>query len=347
MTLLSPLLGLLLVEGAVRALALEPAPLPRSDGILFRLSRNRTLAFENRPGAVRRTEYLDNTTSAPRVVEQRVNALGFRGPEVARTKPRGTHRIACLGDSHTFGAGVAGTETWPAHLQRILDREFGHGRVEVMNCGVSAYDTHREVVFLRERVLAFEPDLVLLQYHVNDVHGRDVFGLKRPADDPLLRWSHPRRGGWIGRLRSASRLAELSLDRLYRYRGVRVEAGLSLVGYAESSPGWIEVRESLTSARDLLAGEGIDFAVVLFPFLLRHGEQLSSHEAFERVSAFCREAGIPCLDAERAFLPLDVEELRVHAHDYHADGRAHRIFAEAVYDWLSENGPGSLVSRLR
>ena len=32
-----------------------------------------------------------------------INALGFRGPEIALRKPPGTCRIVCLGDSTTFG----------------------------------------------------------------------------------------------------------------------------------------------------------------------------------------------------------------------------------------------------
>lgn len=337
-TLLSPLVGLLLAEGAARALELQAAPLPRAVGLLFRPSWVRGLTYENRPGAERRVEYRDTEDGEPRVVLHRVNGQGFRGPEVAQSKPPGTYRIACLGDSHTFGTGVAEHETWPVQLQALLERRTPELRVEVLNCGVSAYDTEREVILLRERVLKFDPDLVLLQFHVNDVGARNALGWKSPPDDWLLDLSHPRRGGWIGRLRSTSTLAHWCLDRLHAYRGARDEAGLSMDGYAPNSPGWLKVRTSLRAARDLTEERSVAFAVVLFPYLLRVGPHLSSHAAFEQVADLCRREGIPYLDAENAFEGVDATEMRVHVHDFHANARAYGIFARAVDQWLAERG---------
>src|SRR5689334_22283567 len=71
--------------------------------------RNATLAgipHELVPGRV--TTY--------RGVEVRINALGFRGAELAE-KPVGAQRIALVGDSFTFGNGCAETETLAAALE--------------------------------------------------------------------------------------------------------------------------------------------------------------------------------------------------------------------------------------
>ncbi|MEM7306143.1 MAG: SGNH/GDSL hydrolase family protein [Planctomycetota bacterium] len=319
--------------------------------MLFRVSSNLRLTWENRPGAVRVTEYRGGADAPPTIVEHRINAQGFRGPEVAQPKPPGTYRVACLGDSHTFGTGVPEGATWPAHLERML-AAVGGADVEVMNCGVSAYDTQREVLLLRERVLDYAPDLVLLQYHVNDVSPRNALGWKPPHSGRLARWTDPGSTGVLRRLRAVSRAASIALDRLHGYLLVREESGLSLDGYAEASPGWRMVCAGLVSARDLLAEQEVDFAVVLYPYLLRRGEHLSSHEAFRRVSDFCRSEGIPCLDTESAFLPYDVEALRVHPRDPHANAAANRIFAGAVRDWLgtrllASSGDGSGEGVLR
>ena len=77
---------------------------------------------------------------------------------------------------------------------------------------------------------------------------------------------------------------------------------------------------------------------MLYPFLLEQDGQLSSHEAFEQVSSFCRLEAIPSLDTEADYLALDVDALRVHPHDYHANAEAHRVFARAVDRWLAQRG---------
>ena len=59
----------------------------------------------------------------------RTNSLGFRGPVFRKTAPESGRRIACLGDSFTFGWGVADEDTYPVKLQERLAGD------QVMNFG--------------------------------------------------------------------------------------------------------------------------------------------------------------------------------------------------------------------
>ena len=341
----SLLSGLLLAEVAVRATSIDVVPQPETRGLLFRVSLAPGLTFENRPGAVRTTVYRERARGPERVVEHRVNAQGFRGPLVEGSPPPGTYRIACVGDSHTFGAGVGEGESWPAVLRALGAAEpswFGAGvrRVEVLNAGVNAYDTRREVTLLRNRVLPLEPDLVLLQFHANDTRPRNAVGWKPPFDDPLWRLSAPDRHDWIGVLREYSRAVDVVLDRVRSRSGARDESGLSMAGYGAEDEGWIRATEALLEARDLLRARGIAFGVVLFPSLHPSGPHLASHEAFERVREFCTRADIAVYDGEPTLLALardeggSVADLRVHPHDPHAGPRAHAAVARGVYGWL-------------
>ena len=68
-----------------------------------------------------------------------VNSAGFRDREFDRERRAGTVRIAALGDSVTFGYGVALEESFPKVLERILNETRpGH---EVLNFGVGGYNT--------------------------------------------------------------------------------------------------------------------------------------------------------------------------------------------------------------
>ena len=89
------------------------------------------------------------------------NALGFRGPEVDREKPAGTFRAVCLGDSITFGWGVAEEESYP----RVMEREMNRGAGtpwQVINGGVPGYDLERVLGRMERDMLALRPDLVTL-----------------------------------------------------------------------------------------------------------------------------------------------------------------------------------------
>ena len=50
-----------------------------------------------------------------------VNSYGFRGPEIS--EPRGQQRILCLGDSITFGVGVADDSPYPAGWNDCFSRK--------------------------------------------------------------------------------------------------------------------------------------------------------------------------------------------------------------------------------
>ena len=93
----------------------------------------------------------------------RINSRGTRGPEFDVPKPTGTVRILSLGDSKTFGWGMAENETYSARTEALLREKAGGGRnIEVVNAGVNAWSYPQIRVFLQERGLAFGPDIAVL-----------------------------------------------------------------------------------------------------------------------------------------------------------------------------------------
>lgn len=99
-----------------------------------------------------------------------VSGVGFRGPEPIAP------RIACLGDSTTFGWGVTESQAWP----QLLAQELG---VEVLNAGVPGYSTHQGLATL-DRVLALKPDLVVLAYMIRDADPAPVPDAEQPDPGP-------------------------------------------------------------------------------------------------------------------------------------------------------------------
>jgi len=100
----------------------------------------------------------------------RINSLGLRDREFSLTKPPGVYRILMLGDSTTFGWGVAVNDTAAKVLERELNAQPppGYQRFEVINAGTGNYDTVQEVTFYQTRGRKLHPDMVILVYFIND-----------------------------------------------------------------------------------------------------------------------------------------------------------------------------------
>jgi lysophospholipase L1-like esterase len=93
-----------------------------------------------------------------------INSLGTRGPEFAPTKPPGTFRILCLGDSRTFGWGLSEPETYCGVLERLQQEHAAPGvKVEVINAGVNAWSYPQLQAYFRDVGVRYLPDIVVVE----------------------------------------------------------------------------------------------------------------------------------------------------------------------------------------
>jgi hypothetical protein len=97
-----------------------------------------------------------------------INAHGFRGHDFNAHKSEGTYRIACLGDSTTFGWSVGEGEPFPDQLETILRQRCPGRPVEVLNLGVTGYSSFQGRQLMTRYVSAWKPDLVIFAFGPND-----------------------------------------------------------------------------------------------------------------------------------------------------------------------------------
>jgi len=98
-----------------------------------------------------------------------INSHGFRGPEIMQEKPENTYRIFVLGGSTGFGSGSTSDEsTIPGFLQKKFNEANLDVRVEVINAGISAFESSRETHYIKSKLLEFEPDLFIVYDGAND-----------------------------------------------------------------------------------------------------------------------------------------------------------------------------------
>ena len=101
-------------------------------------------------------------------VEYLVGSEGFRDEVIHSVpKPDSVIRILLLGDSFTWGAGVAYDGIWPVVFER---RCLADGlRLDIVKAGVSGYDTRQEVLYLERLLPRYKPDMVVLAFLPNDL----------------------------------------------------------------------------------------------------------------------------------------------------------------------------------
>jgi len=99
-----------------------------------------------------------------------VNSYGFRGAEFSSNKPIDTYRIFLVGGSTMWGSGNYSDETTiPGILQKIFDKQESQTKIEVINAGMSGTNTISESKLIKERLVNFQPDLIIMYDGWNDL----------------------------------------------------------------------------------------------------------------------------------------------------------------------------------
>lgn len=97
------------------------------------------------------------------------NNEGLRYPRnITRKKPDNTCRILAVGDSTTQCVHVDDKDAYPLQLERRLKDLSPNFKVEVLNAGRGKYSIQDELVYLEDKGLKLNPDIVILGFFIND-----------------------------------------------------------------------------------------------------------------------------------------------------------------------------------
>ena len=285
---------------------------------LYIATPNPDMPYRLRPGFVH--EHADGRFSL------RINAKGLRGAEIPDTAEAGTTRILILGDSVVHGHLIAEPDTFPVRLAEALPDQK---RTEVINAGVSGYNTAAELAFFENHLQGLQPDVVLLGVSLNDFSPTPVLTARgNLSQNPalrdglplltnhsdfylLLRWllegGGPRPGPM---LRPESTTATpVAAPEATEKKGRR-EPGKMDQWVAEkhqnfyrepTGPGWESVQRALEGFAARAREDGFPLLVLLFPEEYQVGTTTPNLRAQEHWLALCRASGLDCLDLQPAF----------------------------------------------
>ncbi len=258
----------------------------------------------------------------PRAGRSVFNAQGYRGPELASSKPAGEFRVFAFGDSNTLGWGGPHGANWPLYLGELLAAT--DERLVTVNAGVWGYTAFQGLRRLEE-TLALEPDLVLVSFGSND--GHPVYLTDSEFAERLAGAAPP----------GLSRLKLGQLGFAFWDRVVRPGADEMNAGERElSNRVPVEEYERLLGEIARLGRErGFACLFLTRPYLgVTMNERLWKFHApryLEATAEAARDGGVPLIDLHRMFR----EERQLFKDESHFTKMGHRIAAKRIYDELA------------
>jgi len=264
--------------------------------------------------------------------EYATNPLGFRDRAL---DPAADRRVLVLGDSVSWGHGVPLESIYPILLEDRLNAS-GAGRVDVVNTGVPGYSTFQQLRLLERRGLRLRPDLVLLQFCLNDVVERYTTVAEFGGAGVFLgvdtRRAIPGLVGWLVRnSRAYAALAESVAARDRRRAEYRVQ-GLARDALGEPlESAWVTALAEIESIHALAGRHGVPLLIAIAPYRFQLADPDGSRQPQERLLAFARARGVPAVDLLPTFaaaMPATGSSLFLDASHFSAAG--HTLAAEAL-----------------
>ena len=266
-----------------------------------------------------------NATATLMNVEVALNSLGHRSPELSATKGPNTRRIHFIGSSILLGWGVPEDKGLVAVTQKLMNEHMtpitGH-TYEVINAGIGNYNTFYEVELFERQVDKTKPDLVVLQYYINDAEPNPTGG-----DNPFITYSRTIALLYL-RLKSLASTGARSL--VDHYRAL----------YHDGQPDWERTKKSFRKLKALCDRRGIPVVVLLVPEIHDFTQPGPYADIYAMLQKTLDRMGIPLINPRPAIVkrfaghPSDAWIAR---DDPHPSAEVHEILAKALYRYLSSS----------
>ena len=334
-------LGLCVIEGGLRLTGYRPlptVPVTRNQDILYQYTKFRPssrLTWELTPG-------WRGQEGGAEVV---INSASLRERELPLRKPAGTRRILVLGDSVAFGHWVAAEAAFPRQLEGALQPHVD-GTLEVINAGVPGYSTFQELAWLEHAGWAYEPDLIVVGFVLNDVVERYMTMAAYGGANTVLGVDTTVSMNPLSRLlrRTAFHrfIVDQMQDRARRREIYSVRRLFEATPAEEIREAWAQSEEELSGIVAAAAARDIPVWVVAFPFRFQITEALEPLPQ-QHLQRWATAAGVDYVDLTPTFARMGGRDAFLD-HD-HPTPRGHQQAAAVVAAALLQRRPAALFPR--
>jgi len=258
-------------------------------------------------------------------VEIDLNSLGHRSNELDHLKGENERRFFILGDSIALGWGVARGDVFADNLERRLNEERGEQtgfHFRAINAGIGNYNAFSKVELFKEQLMIVDPDLVILQYYINDAEknsrGRDNFFLKH----------------------------SLLFASCHYYFSIFFQEKKTLVEYyaqiyEDESEGWKNAKTALEELRTICKNKQIPLIALLIPDFHYLSEDNPFIPIYVKIQRTFDEIQIPMINAFPAIHAEFGDNPRkawVAHDDPHPNKKVHQIISDLLFNFIDKQG---------
>ena len=262
------------------------------------------------------------------------NELGFRDTHFNRAADK---KILLLGDSVSWGDGVEDVrEVYPYLLEQRLNQEGGE-TYEVINSAVPGYSTFQQLRYLQLKGMDLNPDMIILQFCLNDVVERYTSVAAYGGDNVFLGIDtrHAIQGlyGWFIR---NSRSFEALIRLLQGLARDRQEYDVNKMTTDRLSPELVEAWDLTLSEikriRDIAFENNIPFLVVIAPYRFQLDQPRTANQPQKILLEYADLHNIQVVDLLPYFVSFHRQNENIPLfHDAnHFSTRGHALAAEVL-----------------
>lgn len=262
------------------------------------------------------------------------NRLGFRDTDHQIEVSDSKRRLVVLGDSVTEGYGVEWNQVFAAYIQAKLGDRF-----EVINVAAGGLNTPQEVHLFRQTGLSYQPEIVVLNFVLNDCDFYSTYKKSQryadTAESKIALLNIPVPGQLKSLLKKSALLFYIKqhLENIMgKLKGVpQTDHYTGLWSLEENRQ---KVTRGFDDLRALKEEHGFKVVVLVWPLLTEYAHY-RFRPVHDWVSAEAKRRGFSSVDLLPHFSNIDYRKLQITAEDcVHPNALGHRIAGDAVVNWF-------------
>lgn len=254
------------------------------------------------------------------------NNLGLKNKEINLYK--NGRRILVFGDSFTEGVGAPNDSSYPRILENLLNFE-NKDKYEVVNCGLSGADIFSEYRLFADKMLEYNPDLVMLTFNTTDIYEYSIRGgFDRFKQNNIVEFRKP---PWFEPLYAKSYLARFLIHSLFGYNYSFLRPDQVEESQKESLK---EISCAIDSFQTLCTRENIDFRIIFHPLSFDWPE--CDVEEIKILIKYCEQHNISFTDVFRCMKNSGINKKNYKTlywpKDGHFNSKGYELMARCVFE---------------
>jgi len=240
------------------------------------------------------------------------NSQGLRDKEYSIVRPNNTFRVAVIGDSFTMPAGVNLEMAYHTLLEEKFNQEQKDVSFEFINFGVGGYNLRQYLGVIQYKALKYDPQLILIGFCPSNDH-------LVPPDKLFQKQFKPNRKTYPF---FESFLIKQALSRVNFKKGENF--------YKRQHKQEQYMKRIFSKIATISKEKNIPVVVAYLSYRQAPRTQL--------IKRIVTEKGFHFIDVTPSFHGTNVLDYRIYAIDSHPNGKANKIFADTIYNYLKDMG---------